>query len=127
MDDRLTPFYTKAFEFNAQITHPDVDPTSQRYPEWTHRLPPYVGNGYFGVDVTRKTPIHVKYGRHLSQAINFHPIVEFESGDEYGSGTDGTTGNQAVVIDFVNGIVHKFQCFGSDYSVSSDFYGEWWK
>lgn len=31
-------------------------------------------------------------------------------------------GKQAVVVDYVNGIVHKFQCFGGEFSISHDFY-----
>lgn len=125
MDDRLTPFYPKAFEFNAQITRPTAAEPTQRYFETRHPLVPYVGNGYFGVGVARSEPVRVKYGRHLSQPVNFHPIVEFESGgDGHESGSPEAKGSQANVVDFVNGVVHRFQCFGSKYSVSSDFYGE---
>lgn len=125
MDDRLTPFYPRTFEFNAQITRPTVPESTQRYFETHHPLIPYVGNGYFGVGVERNEPVHLKYGRHLSQPVNFHPIVEFESGaDDYEGGSAEAKGSQASVIDFVNGVVHRFQCFGSEYSISSDFYGK---
>lgn len=124
VDDRLTPFYSRTFEFNAQIVRPTATLGTNRYFDTRHPLVPYIGNGYFGVAIERNEPIHVKYGRHLSQSINFYPIVEFESGaDDYESGTTEAKGNQANVIDFINGVVHRFQCFGSEYSISSDFYG----
>lgn len=124
MDDRLTPFYSRAFEFNAQITQPNSPSIPRRYFESTHQLLPYVGNGYFGIGAVRSTPFHVKYGRHLSQPVNFHPVVEFESADGYSSGSAAAQGNQAFVIDFLSGVVHKFQCFENEFTISSDFYGK---
>lgn len=123
MDDRLTPFYSRAFEFNAQITQPNSPSVPRRYFESIHQLVPYVGNGYFGIGAVRSTPFHVKYGRHLSQPVNFHPVVEFESADGYSSGSEAAQGNQAFVIDYLSGVVHKFQCFENEYTISSDFYG----
>lgn len=85
---------------------------------------PYVGNGYFGLEIANTAPIYVKYGRYLSKAINYHPVVEFEYQDDTESDfDDGKNGKQAFVVDYVNGVAHKFQCFGNDFFISNDFYG----
>lgn len=123
MDDRLTPFYNKAAEFNALIQHHEEsinDPLSNHFDK-NHHIIPYVGNGYIGIEIARDATFYIKYGRHLSQSIPYKPIVEFKYGDDI---IDGPDGKQASVIDFVNGIVYKFQCFGSDFFISSDFYGK---
>lgn len=120
MDDRLTPFYTKAFEFNAHIQHIS-DVTSQSIPV-NQRSIPYVGNGYFGIEISQNGEFYVKYGRHLSQPIHYQPIVDFKYIDEK-SDIDEPHGKQAVVVDYVNGIVHKFLCFGNDFFISNEFYG----
>lgn len=125
LDDRLTPFYNKAAEFNALIKHfgdsGENDPLSEHFDRLSQRFVPYAGNGYFGLEIARDAMFHVKYGRHLSQAIPYKPIVEFEYND--GSGME-LNGKQATVVDFVNGIVHKYQCFGSDFFITNDFYGK---
>lgn len=71
MDDRLTPFYSKALEFNAHIQHisDSVDPATVGLRN--QRNIPYVGNGYFGIEIGKNSEFYVKYGRHLSQVDNF--------------------------------------------------------
>lgn len=118
MDDRLTPFYSKAFEFNAHIQH-ITDSTGHS----TLRNIPYVGNGYFGIEIDKTASFYVKYGRHLSQPINYQPIVDFRYFDSGDSSTDEPNGKQSIVVDYFNGVAHKFQCFGNDFFISSDFYG----
>lgn len=125
MDDRLTPFYSKALEFNAHIQHIS-DSVDQAIVGLTNqRNIPYVGNGYFGIEIGKNSEIYVKYGRHLSQSIHYQPIVNLKYLDEKAENTDEPEpyGKQGVVTDYVNGIVHKFQCFGNDFFISNDFYG----
>lgn len=129
MDDRLTPFYSKAFEFNAHIQHfvqSSDDTTSSSAFAINQRNVPYVGNGYFGLEIASDATFYVKYGRHLSQSIGYQPIVNFEYRDDASDASqyDGIGGKQALVVDYVNGVVHKFQCFGSDFFISNDFYGK---
>lgn len=121
MDDRLTPFYTKAFEFNAQIQHIN-DLTGQTGIPVNQRSIPYVGNGFFGIEISKGGEFYVKYGRHLSQPIHYQPIVDFKYIDDR-SESEEPHGKQAIVVDYVNGVVHKFQCFGNDVFVSNEFYG----
>lgn len=121
MDDRLTPFYTKAFEFNAHIQHIS-ESTGQSIPA-NQRSIPYVGNGYFGIEISRNGEFYVKYGRHLSQPIHYQPIVDFKYLDEQSDSSEEPHGKQALVVDYVNGVVHKFQCFGNDFFISNEFYG----
>lgn len=129
MDDRLTPFYSKAIEFNAHIQHlvqSNDDTASIGSYATNQRNIPYVGNGYFGLEIANDAALHVKYGRHLSQSIGYQPIVRFEYHNEASdfSSNDDINGKQAIVVDYVNGVVHKFQCFGSDFFISNDFYGK---
>lgn len=121
MDDRLTPFYSKAFEFNAHIQH-ITDSTGHSTLSTNQQNLAYVGNGYFGIEISKTAPFNVKYGRHLSQPINYQPIVEFKYLDTSDT-SDEPHGKQSIVIDYVNGVVHKFQCFGNDFFISNEFYG----
>lgn len=123
MDDRLTPFYSKAMEFNAHIQHIS-DSIDQSNEPVNPRNIAYVGNGYFGIEIGQNSVFYVKYGRHLSQPIHYQPIANFKFMDETSDNTDDEPyGKQAIVVDYLNGIVHKFQCFGNDFSVSNEFYG----
>lgn len=122
MDDRLTPFYSKALEFNAHIQH-ITDSEEESTSPSSHNIP-YAGNGYFGIEISKNAPFHVKYGRHLSQPINYQPIVDFRYADNIGDNSlNEPHGKQSIVVDYVNGIVHKFQCFGNDFFISHEFYG----
>lgn len=122
MDDRLTPFYSKAFEFNAHIHH-IRDSTGHSTQSINLRNIPYVGNGYFGIEINKNAPFYVKYGRHLSQPINYQPIVDFRYLDASDNSFDEPHGKQSIVVDYINGVVHKFQCFGNDFFISHEFYG----
>lgn len=126
MDDRLTPFYSKAFEFNAHIQHIGNSVDQAIVGLTNQRNIPYAGNGYFGIEIGQNSEFYVKYGRHLSQPIHYQPIVNLKYLDEKNENTDEVEpyGKQAVVTDYVNGIVHKFQCFGNDFFISNDFYGK---
>lgn len=124
MDDRLTPFYSKAFEFNAHIDH-IADSTGQSTVPIVRRNIPYVGNGYFGIEISQRAGFYVKYGRHLSQPINYQPIVSFRYSDSREGTFDESHGKQSIVVDYMNGVVHQFQCFGNDFFVSHEFYGNY--
>lgn len=123
IDDRLTSFYTRSAEFNALIQHygQSDDPAASFIP-LNQRFIPYVGNGWFGLEVATYAKLHVKYGRYLSYPINYHPIVSIA--DEQNTFEDTVNEKDSVVVDYLNGIVHQFQCFRADFFVSHNFYGE---
>lgn len=123
MDDCLTPFYPKAFEFNAHIQHITESADHTAIPI-NQRNIPYIGNGYFGIEIDQNAAFYVKYGRHLSQPIHYQPMVNFRYVDDRTVGSiDEPHGKQSIVIDYTNGVAHKFQCFGNDFFISHDFYG----
>lgn len=125
MDDRLTPFYSKALEFNAHIQHVGDTADLTNIGLTNHQNIPYVGNGYFGIEIGQNAEFYVKYGRHLSQSIPYQPIVNFKYLNENGEDKDENEpyGKLAIVTDYINGVVQKFQCFGNDFFISNDFYG----
>lgn len=126
MDDRLTPYYPKAMDFNAYIVHytSSDDTESLSYP-LDQRNVPYIGNGWFGLEIAEDANLHIKFGRHLSQLINYQPIIGLihrpDMIDDFTSQLDT---KQAAVVDYLNGIVHRFQCFGNDFFISQNFYGK---
>lgn len=71
--------------------------------------------------------LFVKYGRHLSQPINYYPIVStLESSNSAADDIDaGVESKRSIVVDYVNGIVHDFKCFSKDLFVTHNFYGEY--
>uniref|UniRef100_A0A2M4BH78 Putative conserved plasma membrane protein n=1 Tax=Anopheles marajoara TaxID=58244 RepID=A0A2M4BH78_9DIPT len=107
MDDRLTPFYLQNLEYNVNIRH-------QPPLEHEHDAIPYVGNGWFGLEVQTDAHLNIFRGRALLQPVHFHPIVSVTSA--------GQTFREATVVEYLNGIVHRFQCFAEGYYVSYQYY-----
>lgn len=93
MDDRLTPFYAKNREFNANIKHNPIMP-------FENGFIPYVGNGVFGIEIQESANLYIKYGRYLSLPVFFHPIVSVAQ--------KNTFSKEATVSDYLNGIVYRF-------------------
>ncbi|KFB40985.1 AGAP010005-PA-like protein [Anopheles sinensis] len=108
MDDRLTPFYLQNFEYNVNIRHQPAFPHE-------HDAIPYVGNGWFGLEVHTDAHLNIFRGRALQQPVNFHPIVSVASGGQSPS-------REATVVEYLSGIVHRFQCFPDGYHVSYQYY-----
>ncbi|EAT46446.1 AAEL002386-PA [Aedes aegypti] len=108
MDDRLTPFYLQQLEYNVNIRHQPIFP--QEYD-----AVPYVGNGMFGLEIQADANLHIFRGRALLQPVNFHPIVSVAAG---GMGTH----REATVVEYLSGVVHRFQCFSEGYFVSYQYY-----
>lgn len=106
MDDRLTPFYLQNSEFNANIRH------NPSLPEENSFIP-YVGNGYFGIEIQSDAYINIKKGRALGVPIYFHPFVSLSSSN--GGFMEST------VVEYNNAIVHRFQCF-QEYYVSYQYF-----
>lgn len=96
IDDRLTPFYIKSLEYNANIKHYPSDTSKSKV---ENNFIPYIGNGLFGLEIQEDANIQIKFGRVLSLPVFFHPIVSVshKSIDNRG----------ATVVDYQNGIVHR--------------------
>lgn len=69
--------------------------------------------------------LYVKYGRHLSQPINYYPVVSMlEQTNSADDADDSGDSQESIVVDYVNGIVHDFKCFSKDLFVVHSFYGK---
>ncbi|XP_058451613.1 uncharacterized protein KIAA2013 homolog [Malaya genurostris] len=109
MDDRLTPFYLQQLEYNVNIRHQPAFPHE-------HDAIPYVGNGFFGLEIQADANLNIFRGRALLQPVNYHPIVSVAT--RAGIGTN----REATVVEYLTGIVHRFQCFSEGYFVSYQYY-----
>lgn len=106
MDDRLTPFFIQSLEYNANIRHVPFLPEENNFI-------PYIGNGFFGVEVSNDSPMRIKSGRSMQLPVPFYPIISL-------SPTNGIF-REATVVEYQSGIVHRFQCF-QDYFGSYKYY-----
>ena len=93
MDDRLTPFYVQNEEFNANIRHTPILENEKD-------IVPYIGNGYFGLEIKEDAQMNIKLGRGLNMPVNFHPIVTLS--------TKNGENREATVVEYLSGIVHRF-------------------
>uniref|UniRef100_A0A1A9ZD17 Uncharacterized protein n=1 Tax=Glossina pallidipes TaxID=7398 RepID=A0A1A9ZD17_GLOPL len=106
MDDRLTPFFLQNFEFDANIRHVPVL-TGER------NIIPYIGNGYIGLEIVHDASVNIKYGRAMQLPTQFFPVISVLQTTE--------TGREATVVEYLTGIVWRFQCF-SNIFVSYSYY-----
>lgn len=115
LGERLAPFLLAQSQFNAHIRRYDaagkLTPASDKHQS---RFVPYVGNGQFGLEIEADAHLWLKNGRHLSLPVNFHPIVTVSPSE--------TVQQAATVTDYMNGLVHRFQCFADGYDVSYTYY-----
>jgi len=108
MDDRLTPYILQNYEYDANIRH--VAPLLPGERDYT----PYVGNGYFGLEVSHDAALNIKHGRAMQLPIRFQPVVSvLQNG--------GAAEKEATVVEYLTGMVHRFQCFAG-YFVSYTLY-----
>lgn len=109
MDERLSPFYHPALEFDVNIRHNPPFPHERN-------ILPFVGNGYFGTEVNRDANVYIKGKRGLQIPINFHPIVSVKTKGE----PEDT--QEATVVDYQSGIAHRFQCNGDEFFAAYQYY-----
>lgn len=64
---------------------------------------PYVGNGLFGLEISKDSQLNIKEGRALTLDIPFAPIVTVSSNQE--------NVEEFVTVDYYNGLVVRKQCF----------------
>lgn len=107
MDERLTPFYGPSLDFDASIRHTPPFPHEKD-------IAPLVGNGYFGLEISRDSNMFIKGRRALSIPVYFHPIVTVTS-------SMVTDSKESTVVEYLNGIVNRFQCF-DQFFVSYQYY-----
>ncbi|XP_055540844.1 uncharacterized protein KIAA2013 homolog [Wyeomyia smithii] len=108
MDDRLTPFYLQNLEYNVNIRHQPVF-------SYEHNAIPYVGNGFFGLEIQADAHLNIFKGRALLQPVNYHPIVSVAAGGS-------EMHREATVVEYTSGIVHRFQCFPEGHFASYQYY-----
>lgn len=150
LDERLAPFRFAERQFNAHIRRygaasgggvgddgsgtADGRPTTPTEKQLLQqgRFVPYVGNGLFGLEVEPGAHIMIKSGRALSLPVYFHPIVSVVMAGGAAAVAAGAAaatseaapgaGQSASVVDYVNGVVHRFQCFDEGVDVSAEYY-----
>lgn len=130
LDERLAPFLLAQRQFNVNIRRysgggsaSDSRPTAGE--QHQERFVPYVGNGLFGLEIEPDAHIMIKNGRYLSLPVNFHPIVSVVQPSASAAGADAAASavsQAATVVDYVSGVVHRFQCFDDGFDVSAEYY-----
>lgn len=110
MDERLTPFYHPALEFDVNIRH---------RPPFPHERDavPFVGNGYFGVEVAQDAHLFIRGRRGLQIPLLFHPIVSLRVDDE-----SEAAAQESTVTEYQTGLVHRFQCAGDRFFAAYQYY-----
>ena len=106
--DRLTSFYSESFEYNVNIRHVPVEKEEKPYVA-------YVGNGIFGIEINKNSQIFIKQGRSLSLNSLIHPILFLQN-------YYMTTYKEAIVTNYLTGIVHVFQCYEGGVYASFQYY-----
>lgn len=108
IQDRLTSFYSESFEYNVNIKHIPVKDDENPYVS-------YVGNGVFGVDINKHSQVFIKHGRNLVVQSFFDPILYLQN-------FYMTPFKEAVVTNYLTGIVHVFQCYKGGVYASYQYY-----
>lgn len=151
LDERLAPFLHAEQQFNVHIRRYGADgrPTASTAAglagggggnqagvgapallsmgassaQRQERFVPYVGNGLFGLVVDANAHLMIKAGRSLALPVNFHPIISVVAPTSAAASTLlRTAGQSASVVDYRNGVVHRFQCFEEGLDVAYDYY-----
>jgi hypothetical protein len=107
--DRLRAFYFGAEDFSANIQHIPLQSQEKPYI-------PYIGNGLFGLHIHAESPLFIRNGRVLSLPVNYHPVVTILSP------LDSGKPREAIVVHYLSGIVHRYQCYASGLYVSYQYY-----
>lgn len=118
MDERLTPFYHPALEFDVNIRHQPPFPHERN-------AVPFVGNGYFGVEIEKDANFYVKGRRGLQVPLFFHPLVSLRlNTDEDSKSPDDESAmaQESTVVEYQSGVVHRFQCNGDKFFTSYQYY-----
>ncbi|CAH0713506.1 unnamed protein product, partial [Brenthis ino] len=104
----LNPFQDALYEYDAYLRLE----TSATISSLSHNYVPYVGNGLLGLALEHDSHINIKYGRTLSLPVFYHPLYIVEDLDM----------KESTLVDYNNGIVHRFQCSSTGLHVSYQYY-----
>ncbi|XP_043278837.1 uncharacterized protein KIAA2013 homolog isoform X2 [Venturia canescens] len=108
IEERLDNFRVDAAEYNLNILH---DPPL----ETEHKYLPYIGNGIFAIPINTDGRLYIKNQKTLSLALRWRPLVSY-------SISQGSLLRETTVTHFVDGIVHRYQCFSDGYYIHSQYY-----
>ncbi|XP_041971931.1 uncharacterized protein KIAA2013 homolog [Aricia agestis] len=78
----------------------------------SHNYVPYIGNGLVGMSLEHDAHINIKHGRTLSLPVFYHPLYIIDDLDM----------KESTLVDYKNGIVHRFQCSSTGIRVSYEYY-----
>lgn len=106
MDDCLTPYFQQNEDYDANIRH-------MPHLEGERNIVPYIGNGYFSLEISNEAHLNIQYSRSLNLPVYVHPLVSISYGNKLFQ--------ESTVTDYRNGIVHRFQCF-QDLYVAYEYY-----
>uniref|UniRef100_U5EX05 Putative conserved plasma membrane protein n=1 Tax=Corethrella appendiculata TaxID=1370023 RepID=U5EX05_9DIPT len=113
LDDCLTPFYSDALEYNVDIKHKSQSEQSTDEEDHVDSIA-FVGNGFVGIEIQEDAHFNIKHGRTLSLPIYFHPIVSVSPLNAFYK--------EVKVVEYLKGIVSRFQCFEDGYFVAYEYY-----
>ncbi|XP_014259710.1 uncharacterized protein KIAA2013 homolog [Cimex lectularius] len=105
LEDRLITFSLDVEEGNANVRRNLIGDKDDSFL-------PFVGNGYHGVTITPLSTIYLKKLRTLSLDLKWSPL--------YNINTDSVM-EEVVVSNFLNGVVHRYQCLGNGLHVTYNY------
>lgn len=108
IQDRLTSFYSESFEYNVNIRHVPVEGDEKPYVA-------YVGNGIFGIEINKRSQMYIRQGRSLSLRSFIYPMIYLQN-------YYMTSYKEAIVTNYLTGIVHVFQCYKGGVYASYQYY-----
>jgi hypothetical protein len=88
LKDRLTAFTADLGNFNAHLQHEPLKPEEDSFV-------PYIGNGYFGLEVVPDGSLYIKNGRTLLLPFKCQPVVETR--------LEGERWEEAFVVHYLTG------------------------
>ncbi|XP_032527238.1 uncharacterized protein KIAA2013 homolog [Danaus plexippus] len=104
----LNPFQDALNEYDAYLRLE----SSATLSTLSHNYVPYVGNGVLGLTLEHDSYMNIKFGRTLSLPVYYHPLYIIDDLDM----------KESTLVDYKNGIVHRFQCSITGIHVSYKYY-----
>lgn len=104
----LNPFQDAISEYDAYLRLESAATLSTL----SHNYVPYVGNGYLGMALEHDSHLNIKHGRTLSLPLYYHPLYIIDDLDM----------KESTLVDYKNGIVHRFQCSNTGIQISYKYY-----
>uniref|UniRef100_A0A1B6CR64 Uncharacterized protein n=1 Tax=Clastoptera arizonana TaxID=38151 RepID=A0A1B6CR64_9HEMI len=106
LESELHDLYLDAEVFDANIQHTPI-----KQPEKLFK--PFVGNGLLGIVIDPTSPLYIKSSRTLSIPLPYHPILTLSY---------NLNSNIATVINYLNGIGFRYQCFSNGVCAKFSYY-----